>query len=174
MREVQHREVRLGGVDPVEHRVETPEETVADQRGISVVRTETLWNPGQIVLVAAGVLFLVYGIVALVRGGLSGAISEPSVDVFGFAHTPLLGLIEVGAGAVLLLAGLGRGMRTPGMLLGALVAVAGGLLLADFAWSREYLTTDPSFGWVPLAAGAAIVVVLGLVPSTRSHTTVWS
>jgi hypothetical protein len=132
------------------------------------------WNPGQIVLIAAGVLFIVFGLIALLRGGLGGSLTEPFVDVFGFEHTPLLGLIEVGSGVVLLLAGLGRGLRTGGMLLGALVAIAGGLLLADFAWSREHLTTDPSFGWVPLAAGAAIVVVLGVVPSTRSHTTVWS
>jgi hypothetical protein len=55
----------------------------------------------------------------VIEGGLDGPINAPSVQVFGFAQTPLLGVIEFGA-------------------------------------------------------GAAMVLVLGLVPSVRSQKTVWS
>jgi hypothetical protein len=147
---------------------------VHEPTGITFVRQDKVWSPSQIALIAAGAVFIVFGLVAMIKGGLGGAINEPSVQVFSFAHTPLLGVIELGAGVLLLVAGLVPGARTLGMLLGALLGIAGGLLLADLEWSRRYLTTDPDFGWILVGVGAAIVLIVGLVPSIRSQKTTWS
>jgi hypothetical protein len=141
--------------------------------GTKRVERSIVWSPSQVVLVAAGVLFIVFGLVAMIKGGLGGDLTRPYVQVFGYAQTPLLGLIEVAAGAVLLLVGLVPGARALGMLLGALVAVAGGLVLGNLSWINRNLTTDESFGWIPVIAGAVVVIVLGVVPSTRSHKVVY-
>jgi hypothetical protein len=128
-----------------------------------------VWTPSPIAPLAAGVLFLVFGLVAVIKGGLAGPIDRPYVDVFGYSHTPLLGLFEIGAGVVLLLIGIIPGPRVAGIVVGALVAIGGGLILGDLAWVHTHLTTDNNFGWVALIAGAAVAVLLAILPATRSR-----
>jgi hypothetical protein len=146
-----------------------PPPTPAERIEYEQTDYQRVWSPSQIAPLAAGVLFIVFGLLAVIKGGLGGPIDRPFVDVFGYAQTPLLGLIELGTGAVLLLIGLTPGARNAGIFVGALVAVAGGLVLGDLAWVNAHLTTDTDFGWIPLVAGAAVVVVLAVVPTTRSR-----
>ena len=53
---------------------------------------------GRLLILLAGVASLVFGIGAVVLAGLAGSVTEPVVQVFGFDHTPLLGLIEIATG----------------------------------------------------------------------------
>ena len=53
---------------------------------------------GQALIILAGVASLVFGIGAVALAGLAGSVTAPVVQVFTYSHTPLLGLIEIGAG----------------------------------------------------------------------------
>src|SRR5262245_26834528 len=82
------------------------------------VKTRRRFTWGQVLIVLAGIASLVFGIAAIALAGLAGSITDPVVTVFGFDHTPLLGVIEVGAGVVLILAALLPGGRWIAALVG--------------------------------------------------------
>lgn len=130
-----------------------------------------VWSPARLIVLASGVLFLVFGAVAVVDGGLSGALTDPVVKVFGFDHTPLLGLFELGAGALLVLAAL-NGTRSVSVLLGVLLVVSGVLILARMDWIMTHLTDQSEFGWVPIITGAACVLAFVVLPEIRRRTVV--
>ena len=68
------------------------------------------WSPAQIVAVVIGVAFVLLGIAGLARTGLAlDNLSGPHDEVLGFLHTPLLGLVEIGFGVLLILAGVVAG-----------------------------------------------------------------
>ena len=123
------------------------------------VTTERTFSFGQLLILLSGAVLLAIGIVAVVRGKLDGPLTEPVVQVMDFDHTPLLGVIEIGAGVLLLLTGLRSGGRMLAGLVGALMIVGGALILAELTWGVENLAAEQSFGWVPLGIG--IVALLG-------------
>ena len=133
-----------------------------------MARVTRSWSPAQIVVVAAGVLFVVFGAFAVARGGLSSPQTTPVVQVFGFDHTPLLGLIELGTGAALVLAGLSPRGRTVSFLVGILLAIAGVLVLGQVDWVKTHLAAPSSFGWIPLISGGVIVVTLMVSPQVHA------
>ena len=141
---------------------QTVEEQTVDERGFS---------PGQFLIALAGVAALALGIVAVARTGLDGSLTEPVVPVLGWDHTALLGLLEIGAGAVMLLASLRAGARWLGGLAG-LAAIAGGILIVGQlddrvdGWIAEHLAAERTFGWVAIAIGA-VAVIGALIPRVR-------
>jgi len=153
---------------------------VDDRSGAVVARademttSERAFSIGQILIMLCGAALLFLGIVATVDGGLDGSVTEPTVEVVGFNHTPLLGLIEIGAGAVLLLAGLRPAGRTFAGFVGVLLIVAGAVVLAELDWSVENLATERDFGWVPIAIGAVTLLAAMVPATTRRVTTVES
>jgi hypothetical protein len=138
-----------------------------------MARYTRVWSPAQIVVVAAGVLFIVFGALAVARGGLSGPVTTPVVQVFGFDHTPLLGLIELATGAVLVLAGLSPRGRTVSFLVGILLAIAGVLVLGQIDWVKSHLAAPASFGWMPLISGGVIVLALMVSPQVHARRAIW-
>jgi hypothetical protein len=145
-----------------------PDYTVDDRATTQrVTTTDVSWSPAQLVILAAGAVLVVFGVIAVVRGGLSGDITRPYVDVFGFSHTPLLGLIEMGAGVLLILSGLGSAGRPLAMLIGVALVIGGVLTLSSMDWIHTHLTTDNSYGWVPIICGGAVVIAAALLPSIR-------
>ena len=152
-----------------------PHRRGSDHRDAVVVDDETVvergWSPGQVLIALAGACALAIGIVALVRTGLRAPLSEPVAPVLGWDHTAMLGLIEVGAGAVLLLTSLRPGLRWIGGLCGLAMIAGGVFIVADLdsdveRWIADELAAEQTFGWVAIATGA--VAVLGaLVPRVR-------
>jgi hypothetical protein len=141
---------------------QTVAEQTVDERGFS---------PGQFLIALAGVAALALGIVAVARTGLDGSWTEPVEPVLGWDHTALLGLFEIGAGVVMLLASLRAGARWLGGLVG-LAAIAGGILIVGQfddgvdRWIAEHLAAERTFGWVAIVIGA--VAVLGAaIPRVR-------
>jgi hypothetical protein len=114
------------------------------------------------------VVAIVFGAAAVVNGGLSGPVTEPVVKVFGYNHTPLLGLIELGTGALLMLSAV-AGSRSTSALLGVLLVVGGVLVLAELDWIMTNLTDQSEFGWIPIVAGAACLLALVVLPELRSR-----
>ena len=72
----------------------------------------------------AGLVILVVGLIAIVRGGFDGPMSTPVVEVLGFTHTTLLGLIEIAIGGALLISGATRS-RSGAVLFGSVLGIAG-------------------------------------------------
>ncbi len=91
------------------------------EREETVDTRTTRWDIGSMLATAAGVALIVIGAVALTRTGINSTWYQPVEQVLGMDHTPLLGAVEVGVGALLVLAGL-AGAR----MLAALVAVVAG------------------------------------------------
>jgi hypothetical protein len=130
-----------------------------------------VWSPAQLVVLMVGAASIVFGAVAVVNGGLGGPVTEPVVQVFGFAHTPLLGLFELGAGALLVLSAL-SGSRSFSALLAVLLVVGGVLTLAEMDWVMTHLTDQSEFGWLPVIGGAACLLALVILPEIRSRRTI--
>jgi hypothetical protein len=135
------------------------------------VTRERVWSPAQLIVLAAGAALVVLGAITVIRGDLSGEITEPRVEVLGFDHTPLLGLIELGAGVLLVLCGLTVATRAMAMLVGILLVVGGVLMLSGVEWIETDLTANAEFGWIPIILGGIVVLALMLVPEIHSRRT---
>jgi hypothetical protein len=131
------------------------------------VKTRRRFTWGQVLILLAGVASLVFGIGAIALAGLAGSITEPIVDVFGFSHTPLLGVIEVGAGVMLILAALVPGGRWVAALVGGGAIAGGELILAEYDWTQTELAAEQRFGWVAIAIGAT--AYLGAMVPTKKR-----
>ena len=142
--------------------------TRADEVAPARVKRRFTW--GQALILLAGIASLVFGIGAIALAGLAGSITEPVVQVFTFDHTPLLGVIEVGAGVVLVLAALIPGGRWVAGLIGGGAIAGGALILAEYEWTQTELAAEERFGWVAIAIGAAAYI--GAMVPTRRRVTV--
>jgi hypothetical protein len=131
---------------------------------VTTTRRGFTW--GQALIILAGLASLVFGIGAVALAGLAGSITEPVVNVFGFSHTPLLGVIEIGAGVVLILAALIPGGRWVAGLIGGGAIAGGALILAEYDWTQTELAAEKDFGWVAIAIGA-VAYIGAMVPTKR-------
>jgi MFS family permease len=130
------------------------------------VKTRRRFTWGQALILLAGVTSLVFGLGAIALAGLAGSITDPVVDVFGFSHTPLLGVIEVGVGVVLILAALIPGGRWVAALVGGGAIAGGALILAEYEWTQTELAAEQRFGWVAIGIGAAAYIG-AMVPTKK-------
>ncbi len=135
-----------------------------------VVEEETVvergFSPGQILIVLAGAASLALGIAAVAATGLDGPLSQPVEQVLGWNHTALLGIIEIAAGAVMILSGLRAGARWIGGLVGLAAIVGGALILGRLDWTMNELGAERDFGWVAIGIGA-VAVVGAAIPRVR-------
>jgi hypothetical protein len=132
--------------------------------------SERGFSPGQILILLAGAAAIALGIVAVARTGLDGSLSQPVDSVLGWNHTALLGLFEIGAGALLIVGGLRPGGRWLGGLVGLAAIVGGILILGRLAWTVDRLGAERDFGWVAIVIGA-VAVVGAAIPRIRRRST---
>jgi len=133
--------------------------------------TERGYSPGQILVALAGAAALALGIAALVATGVETPLDDPVEPVLGWDHTALLGLLEIGAGALMLLSSLRAGARWFGGLVGLAVIAGGVLVVGQFdddidRWIVDELGAERTFGWVAIGIGAAAVIG-ALIPRVR-------
>ena len=138
-----------------------------DAAQIVSTRRRITW--GQVLILLAGAASLVFGIGAVMLAGLAGSVTEPVVQVFGFDHTPLLGLIEIAAGVVLVFAALVPGGRWLAGPIGVAAIVGGALIIAELDWTQTELAVESRFGWVSIAIGAT--AYLGAMAPTKRRVT---
>jgi len=150
-----------------ETRVDDPYGTTLNERHVSTARASR-FSPAAIVSGVAGIVLLIMGLIAVARGGLSGSITDPVVTVVGFDHTPLLGLIEAGVGLILLLCAL-WGTRASAVFMGALIAVAGIVIVATPDSFADTLAAQGSYGWFLIIVGVVVAVVALAVPDRSSR-----
>jgi hypothetical protein len=127
--------------------------------------------PDAIIAAVVGLVILVVGLIAIIRGGFDGPMSDPVVQVAGFTHTTTLGLIEIVIGAALLIAG-ATSSRSGAVFFGALLGIGGFVGAVQTESFTKSLALESSMAW--LAVVAAVVVVLSalLMPRYARHSTV--
>ena len=136
-------------------RREHPDEVVED-----VVVTR--WSVADLVVTLVGVGLTVVGALGLARAGVNETWFSPVVDVVGADHTALLAAAELGAGVLIIVAGVAR-RRVLATLFGLAVAVLGAIAAIESAEVERELAIEDWWAWVLVAAGA-LVVLMGLVP----------
>lgn len=120
------------------------------------------WSPAQFISSAIGIFLTVLGGIALSRTGL-GELTSPETTVFGFGHTPLLGIIEVGLGVLLMIQAVSAFVsRSMLIALGAVLAAFGLIVLIEPATLNEWLGVSRASGWLYLGLGAGAFILGGL------------
>lgn len=137
---------------------------------VEVVRTRS-FSVGQLLATLVGAALIALGVVALVRTGVDTPLSEPVEPVFGWDHTPLLGIVEIAAGALLVVFALRPGGRWLVAVVGIALIVGGGLILAEADVTVDELGAERDFGWVPIVAGALAVLAALLTPRRYQRVT---
>jgi hypothetical protein len=138
----------------------------------SVERTTTPGlRVGPILAVAAGAVLAVVGAVALLRAGVDESWFTPQVQVLDADHTALLGIAEIGAGLLLLLAGL-SGSRVLVAVLGLALALGATAVAIDPGEVSRELAIESWWAWVLVAAGAVLTLAALQAPHERQHAVV--
>ncbi|HKA83877.1 MAG TPA: hypothetical protein VKD21_08440 [Acidimicrobiales bacterium] len=120
------------------------------------------WSPAIVLAVLAGAALAALGIVVLIRTQINDTWYTPVETVARIDHTPLLGAIEVGVGALLVILGL-LGLRR----LTAFVCIAGAVAAAVAAIDPTRFSTELAIErwWaIALAAGGATLAILLMLP----------
>lgn len=128
--------------------------------------------PDAVIASIAGLVILVVGLIAIVRNGFDGPMSDPRLEVLGFTHTTTLGLIEIVIGGALLLSGATRS-RSGEIFFGTLLGIGGfvGAVQADSF--DKTLALESSMAWLFVAVAVVVVLAALLLPRyARQSTTV--
>lgn len=131
---------------------------------------QRLVDPAHLLAMAFGLALIVMALVALVRTGLpSGSWTEPVVMVGWLAHTPLLALIHLVAGAMLAAAGAAPVLERSGELTIATIAgVFGVVLLIEPSAFSASLATSSTHGSTYLVGAVALFLAAELGPLRRT------
>jgi hypothetical protein len=126
---------------------------------------------GQVIILVAGAVMLVSGVLGLARADLEGELTSPVVDVFGYSHAPWLAIAEIAAGLLLVASGATAWARGGAVVIGTVLVVIGAVLLIDDGVAPAEWALDGDYGWFLVVAGAAAVIG-GLLPGgwVRSKT----
>jgi uncharacterized membrane protein HdeD (DUF308 family) len=124
------------------------------------------WSPAQAVALILGVVFLVLGGVALARTGINlNDVSGTHVKVAGSTQTQLMAYIELGFGALLVLAGAipgaGRGLMS---FCGVLALVFGIIVVAQPSSFTHSLGIGKGYGIFLIIVGAALLITSVMAP----------
>jgi hypothetical protein len=117
---------------------------------------------GPVVAIAAGAALAIMGSVVLMRTGIDETWFQPRVRVLDADHTALLGLLELGAGVALIVAG-ATGSRVLVAILGLALAIAAAALAVEPAELQRELAIERWWAWV-LALVGAVLVLSALAP----------
>jgi hypothetical protein len=158
--------VDTGTVDtePVDERDRTEPAETRPVTTESEIRTE-LWSWADAAVSVIGAGLALVGLIVLARAGLDGTWYRPVVEVLDANHTAALGAAEVGAGVLLILAGVARS-RVAAALVGLAIAIAGALAAIESSEVRRELAVEQWWAWI-LAGVGLLVAVVALVPPRR-------
>jgi hypothetical protein len=131
--------------------------------------TTRTWSPAQIVGLIVGIGYTALGIAAVVDTGFDTShLDTPHNVVWGFAHSPLLGAIEIAFGVLMILASLvPGGARVLLAFLGAVALIFGIVVLAESVPNRlnDWLAVTHKNGWLYLITGAVVMLVALFSPN---------
>jgi len=163
--EVRHELIARRETDEGTHRVPTttPTPTTAERDSRSAALSAAVG-------VVGGAALMVLGGVAMARSDLDGSMNLPVIEVAGWPHSPLLGILEIAAGAGLLIVSLSS-VGEP--LVSALIAGFGVIALIEPRVLDDRLNIDPTHAWLLVGLGgvgllaALVSYVMSRSPSER-------
>ena len=126
--------------------------------------------PDSVLTGLVGLVLVAFGLVAVIRTGLEGSLSEPVRDVAGMTHTATLGLLEIGIGLCLLLSAAAYS-RTGQLFFGALLGIAGFIGAVQNDSFKDSLALEAGMGWIATATGLFIVLAVLLLPRVDKNST---
>ena len=138
------------------------DDTVDERRAYPQEVVQYKWSPANVLVVLAGVALAALGVVALIRTEVNETWYTPVETVARINHTPLLGAIEVGVGALLVILGL-LGVRLFTAFVCLVCAVAAAVAAMDPARFETELAIERWWA-IALAAGGAALAVLLMLP----------
>jgi hypothetical protein len=132
-----------------------------DRAVVTDTRSVRRFSPASIVGAIAGLALVVVGVVAITRAGTSGPMDQPVVSVAGFNHTAVLGIVEIVAGGLMLLAAVSR---SRGALFLVALIVCGAAIAAAIEPSigGDSTAIESTFA-VIVAVGAGFVAFLAAI-----------
>jgi hypothetical protein len=137
------------------------------QRQSTAVSRRVTVSPGQILSGIAGLVLVVFGIVAVTRNGIDSTLNVPVTDVFGLTQSAAVGLIEVGTGLLLILAATNAAFRALTGVVGVLLFIGGLIVAAGDASLLRDLGTTHDTGWFGLVMGGVAMLAAALPTFTR-------
>jgi hypothetical protein len=126
---------------------------------------------GPLLAIAAGAALAIVGAVALVRTGIDSTWFRPRIEVLNADHTALLGALEIGAGLLLLLAGL-SGSRVAVAVLGLAMALGATAMAIEPEELQRELAIERWWAWTLAAAGVVLTLAALQAPHERRKTVV--
>lgn len=127
-----------------------------------------LWSLSQLVALVLGGAAIAFGVLALTRTGVDVSHLTRDHDSFlGFGHTPLLGLAEIGFGALMVLAAFGPVVGRSIMTLLGAAAVGLGVVVVAGWWSAKmsrWLSVGDRSGWLFIAVGGLALLAAFFAP----------
>jgi lysylphosphatidylglycerol synthetase-like protein (DUF2156 family) len=130
------------------------------------------FDAAAVITAIAGVVLLLIGLIVIARAGLDPLTGE-SVEVLGFTHTPLLGVIEAAAGLLLLLAGVTKS-REGAMFLATVIGIAAFVGAVQAESFERQLAIEEEFAWILVAAAVLVLLANLLIPRFSSRSTVYA
>lgn len=119
-------------------------------------------GPGQILGGVAGVVFTVFGVLAITRAGIDSTLNVPVVNVAGFEQSAALGIGEVVVGLLLIAGAVSVRNRTLMGAVGGLMFIAGIVIAAASDQLLADIGSDQRSGWLLLAGGVVAMVAAAL------------
>ena len=126
--------------------------------------------PDSVITGLIGLVMVVVGLIATIRGGFDGPMDKPVVEVLGFTYTTTLGLIELGAGLCLMLSAAARS-RSAELFFGACLGIAGFVGAVQTDSFEKSLALESKMAWIAVIAGFVIVASALLLPRFAKNST---
>jgi hypothetical protein len=126
---------------------------------------------GPMVAMVAGAALAIVGGVALMRTGIDQTWFQPRAEVLDANHTALLGVLEIGAGVALMIAG-ATGSRVLVAILGLALAMASAVVAVEPAELQRELAIERWWAWVLAATGAVLALCALAAPFERRRAVV--
>jgi hypothetical protein len=139
------------------------------QRQSTAVSRRFTFSPGQILGGIVGLVLVLFGILAVTRTGIDSTLNVPVTDVFGLTQSALIGLIEVGAGLLLILGAASAEFRALTGVVGVLLFIGGLIVAAGTASLLRDLGTTQDTGWFALIMGAIAMLAAALPSFVRQE-----
>jgi hypothetical protein len=139
------------------------------QRQSTAVSRRFTFSPGQILGGIVGLVLVLFGILAVTRTGIDSTLNVPVTDVFGLTQSALIGLIEVGAGLLLILGAASAEFRALTGVVGVLLFIGGLIVAAGTASLLRDLGTTKDTGWFALIMGAIAMLAAALPSFVRQE-----
>ncbi len=127
--------------------------------------------PDAMVAAGVGLVILLFGLLAITRGGFDGPMHLPVVSVMGFTHTTTLGLLEVIIGGCLLISGATRS-RSAALFFGSVLGIGAFVGAVQTESFRRSLALESGFAWLLVLGGVAVVLSALLLPRYVQRSTV--